>query len=403
MGRRSSEKRARRERRLKQKREWEGPDMPQIHLVPEPWVHGTRLPVVRLDADDVIYSLDTLKMIGPAEQHEADWLGVMGYPFRLEARLTLKIDGKDRRVWYDPLELFRNLGKTCKISPYGREGWLVPPSPDLVVNVLEKLRLDALTIMRARLGGIENFEAAFRDPDILREFEHAQAIGIDAVEYAMVLDCTNGSLGPAASLNLLSMNIMVANHLITWCRKQYDLLLPDHESWVRGRAAESALLATRFSPRETWPQVLQEAYAELEVEAPKLGRMVPPGAGDPAPDVPQEDAPKRVGKRRVWDPDRLLFYMGLDEYVEPRALETGDRFGYIAVCFTGNRVGLDTAQTNNRFFGLEGDLEECLQLARLTKSEIRASPLCTLPLIHDPEGTWKTKVRRWLRGELDRS
>jgi hypothetical protein len=376
------EKRVRRERQLK-----EGRDMPQIHLVPEPWDRDSRLPVVEFDAEDVIYSLDTLKMIGPAEEQESGWLEAMGYPFRLEAHKTFKIDGVARRVWYNPLELFRNLGKTCKIRPYGREGWLVAPRPELVVDVLEKLRLDAFTIMRARLGGVENFEAAFRDPAIAREFDHAQALGIDAVEYAMVLDCTNGALGPAASLNSLSLNIIVANHLIPWCRKQYDLLLPDQESWVRGRAAESTLLGTRFSPRETWSLPLQEAYAELEVHAPKLGRMVPPGTGDAAGGAAQEDAPKRVGRGRVWDPERLLFYMGLDEYVEPYALEAGDRFGYIAVRFTGNKVGLDTAQTNNRFFGLEGDLEECLRLAPLTKSEIRASPLCTLPLRHDPEGT----------------
>lgn len=403
MGRRSSEKRARRERRLKQKREWDGPDMPQVHLVPQPWDPETRLPVIKIDADDVVCSLDTLKMMGPAEEYESLWLRGMGYPFRVETRLQLRIDGTARRVWYHPLELFRNLGKACKIRPYGREVWLATPDPWFVVDLLEKLRLDAFTMMRAILGGAENFEAAFRDPGIAQEFDRAEALGLDVVEYAFVLDCTNGTCGTAASLESLSKNIVVANQVIAWCRKRYDLLLPDHESWVRGRAAESALLGTRFSPRETWPRLVQEAFAELEVHAPKLGRMVPPGVSNQAHDAEQEDAPNRGGSRRVWDPERLLFYMGLDEYIEPRALESGDRFGYIAVKFKGNRVGLDTAQTNNRFFGLEGNLEECLQLARLTKSEIRASPLCTLPLIHDPEGKWKTKVRRWLRGELDRT
>jgi hypothetical protein len=304
----------------------------------------------------------------------------------------------------DVRDFLQNLGRSGIIKVRGRSEYLTLPPPFIAMLLFERIRMDALAMLRNRLGPPEQFETSFADPT------RAPAPGVysltglqQPVEYLLLLDVGDAICGgdTAHAIQHLAAVIVAVNLLVVWIRTRFNLPAPDPESWMRGRAVESALFETRLPPRSEWARSVQDAFTLFHVPMPTIGQFVLPGTGDGDARAPRtgEERPARQGPR--WEPERLLYYMGLPQYVEPRALEgIGGRFGYIAVCFTDDRVGLDTALTANRFFGLQGPLVECLSVAPLTKTAIRAHPLCKLPVVHDAHGTWRETIRRWVSGEM---
>jgi|GEM_PF-6792207 len=396
MGRKSREK----ARRRADRRAHNNPTYHPVRLVPDDGAGRSTRPVSTFGGWELFSSLSGI-FFSHAHEIEEEWKPVFGYPYCIELEQPLKCG---LRVRFPSMDLFSNLGRTCKVEVQGQEAWVIIPRPSVAIEMLERLRLVALALLRASENGHKSFRAAWAEPAVPAELAGLEALGVPVVEYLLHLGTTQeGGLEAPINHERIAAWVVIANLFTVWCRERYDLKVIDHESWVRGRSAESALLCSRLAPREVWPKAVQELVSELELGAPSLGRFVPRDRLPEDEEPTGGDGAARRRRQSVWNPERLLFYMGLPEYLEPRAIETGDRFGYIAVTFRGNRVGLDTAKTNNRFFGLEGELEECLRLARLTKREIRASSLCKLPLVHDSDGTWQTKVKQWLRGELDRT
>lgn len=409
MGRRSSVKRARREQHLSPVRRKNQSNIARINFAPVKGLASFQHPSLTFGPNETLYAFLMLGFLGSGEQYEEVSQRETGQSLRLECSVSVVLDGKAcGHIAYHPLDLFFNIGETRFFTAFNREVLVHFPSSRQVIRLLEKIRLDAFVLIRALSGGAKSTKAALQDPLIIQQLTLGQLFGLDQGLYVNSLDPTHGELSKTDSIVCLSRMIVLTNLLLGWCRERYNSQCPDHESWLRGRTVENSLLLTRLDPPETWHKVIKQALAKIEVNTETLGKLVSAhlpsisGAGNGTTNhVAQSKELEQTGTPRRWDPERLLFYMNLDEYLEPRALETGDRFGYIAVQCRDDKIVLDTAHVGNRLFGLQGPLEGCLKLAHLSKREIRENPLCKLPLIHDPEGKWHGTVRQWLRGDDD--
>lgn len=278
------------------------------------------------------------------------------------------------RGYLDRARLYEGLGKVAELRCGDATHFLILPHPQDMIREFEDHRLECFERLRARLGTSERFMAYFR------------------------ADPARSPISPLADTNAAQEEfptlLTLANLLLMYWRRTHhaDPLPP--QGWYRGRFNENQRFRNRVPSRELWSEPVCELFDRLEVEVIDYGGFGLPGSGGNGT-LDTGDGRGRRSSPRRYDPSRLLFYMSLDPYVEPRSLEGANPNHYEVVSF-GEKCIVDSPWTNNRVFGLDGPLDQVIRIAIRRKDEISSHPLCSFDTIHDTHGTWRNKVRNWL-------
>jgi len=303
----------------------------------------------------------------------------------------------DRWGKTDPLIFFQHLGEIAELR-LGRNAIYVPaPSPQSVADAIEAQRLKWFEQLRRGLGTPDEFLKSFTSADSW--VAHVRPI-LPTTGYVNIemLDEYAASNKKAAAAYFVPL-IVCADLFLTYISDKYHIARKSSVGWHHGRMVEIDLLSCRLPPPEKWAAWARETFDFFYVESADYGNFVLPGLVGGVTDEASEGKQRTRNRQRTHDPERLLYSMGLPEYLELRSLRGGNPFEYVAALFTENRAVLDTNRINNRLFCLRGPIAETLELAHRRKGEIVTSPLCQRAIVHDPHGRWREKLKSWLASE----
>ncbi len=287
--------------------------------------------------------------------------------------------------WVNVLSLWDHLGDYMEVRYRGTVAMIRLPSVSDVIKALETMRKVSYRMLRNWFDD---------DPERLYQF----------LDQAIPQVPGRSKPDPGRLTRALpTAQIVMANLMLVYVRSRYRVFPQPDTGWKWGRIVENGFMLNTLPPRSEWHPDTVVWMDKFFVPVTEFGGFCLPsiGEGDSSvggdgPQPPRPSTPVRL------DPERILFSMSLASYEELRFLSGRNPNEYVAVVFSSDpkrnqpRVGLDSAWTGNRFFGLCGPLADCLVLAQNTKREIGGNPLCVAKFVHDPSGEWKVSLRAWL-------
>lgn len=273
----------------------------------------------------------------------------------------LTLHAPEIKLYIDPWLLWEHLGDfACVDDPRYSLVFKIPDPVDMV-PVLESGRAEWLSLMRATPKQIQ---AAISGGEHLS----AEELSVSAKKSA------------AAYLTML-------NVMLLYVRKRWNLLPDPPDGVLAGLFEEMGLFTALLPKKGLRHPASQEALERFAVEVERL-------TGRQLPNVGQRLGPivRHGGRaRELYDSERIKWYVMLPNYIEMRALRR-NRYNYVALVFTENRVAVDTAQKENRVFLWRGPLADVLSAidSALSGSAIKETMerhrLCVAAHEHDEEG-----------------
>lgn len=305
---------------------------------------------------------------------------------------------KVKRITFSPTRLLDHLGKTIQVVKInnrsrrvqGRTEPIRLRAPERMLSQLEKFR-------QVNLGELQRlYTDAQRELERLLAKSISQAVRAEPDTQA---DLESGRMEQSLILSAAAQ-LLITNQIVLFVHHKYGVESETGVGWWQGRALEQALYFQLLPPREKWNRKAREAFEQLEFELPlESGGFAVPTPGGLDISAGGRRAPQSPSTSSKVDPARLAFYLSLQNFVEFRFLHGPlNRYGYLAVVLSGDRVLLDTQLRENAIRGLSGGpLAKLLEIAQGTKQEIDNSGFCPFWRSHDAQGNWRRKVRDWAK------
>ena len=204
--------------------------------------------------------------------------------------------------------------------------------------------------------------------------------------------------------------LIALNSMLIYIGVRHSLPEAQQLGFVAGLAQEMSIFE-RCIPRDTWSGIGKSVIGcllDVVKEWPDEGGFARPsvvirlGKKQKQPTTQEAPKQKRNDRRKLIRPERLAFYLTLPSYEGLRYLEGDNPYEYVALIFRDANgeptiLVLDTANVDNALYILNGNIQECLEVAMLSKQEIRAHVLFAKRLPHQANGNWTTQVEEALQ------